>query len=84
MRWRTSAPSVTLLDAEADTSNEQAILEPGVGETPLWDTLVLSALFPADSNALLLLAALNRSIRNWTGATAASAPSRMRTGNGPA
>lgn len=50
---------MTLLDAEADTSNEQAvILEPGVGETPLWDTLVLSALFPADSNALLLLAAL--------------------------
>ncbi len=52
------ALAVTLLDAEADTSNEQAILEPGVGETPLWDTLVLSALFPADSNALLLLAAL--------------------------
>jgi ribosomal protein L11 methyltransferase len=38
--------------------NEQAILEPGVGETPLWDSLVLTALFPADSNALLLLAAL--------------------------
>ena len=53
------ALAVTLLDAEADTSNEQAILEPGVGETPLWDTLVLSALFPADSNALLLLVALH-------------------------
>ena len=52
------ALAVTLLDAEADTSNEQAILEPGVGETPLWDTLVLSALFPADSNGLALLAAL--------------------------
>ena len=52
------ALAVTMLDAEADTSNEQAILEPGVGETPLWDSLVLSALFPADTDGLLLLAAL--------------------------
>lgn len=52
------ALAVTLLDAEADTSNEHAILEPGVGETPMWDTLVLSALFPADTDGLLLLAAL--------------------------
>ncbi|UKE46884.1 50S ribosomal protein L11 methyltransferase [Xanthomonas cerealis] len=52
------ALAVTLLDAEADTSNEHAILEPGVGETPLWGTLVLSALFPAEQDALLLLAAL--------------------------
>lgn len=52
------ALAVTLLDADADTSNERAILEPGVGETPLWNDLVLSALFPADSNALALLAAL--------------------------
>ncbi len=42
------ALSVTLLDADADTSNEQAILEPGVGETPLWSLIVLSALFEAD------------------------------------
>ncbi|MDR6674175.1 50S ribosomal protein L11 methyltransferase [Xanthomonas sp. 1678] len=53
------ALAVTLLDAEADTSNERAILEPGVGETPLWGTLVLSALFPAEQDALLLLAALD-------------------------
>ncbi|WP_282246333.1 50S ribosomal protein L11 methyltransferase, partial [Stenotrophomonas sp. PS02300] len=52
------ALAVTLLDADADTSNERAILEPGVGETPLWNDLVLSALFPADTNALALLAAL--------------------------
>jgi len=52
------ALAVTLLDADADTSNEHAILEPGVGETPLWDTLTLSALFPHDADALLLLAAL--------------------------
>ena len=53
------ALAVTLLDAEADTSNERAILEPGVGETPLWGTLMLSALFPAEQDALLLLAALD-------------------------
>lgn len=52
------ALAVTMLDADADTSNERAILEPGVGETPLWNELVLTALFPADSNALALLAAL--------------------------
>ncbi len=42
------ALAVTLLDADADTSNEQAILEPGVGETPLWSLIMLSALFEAD------------------------------------
>lgn len=52
------ALSVTLLDADADTGNEQAILEPGVGQTPLWNALVLTALFPADTDALALLAAL--------------------------
>ena len=52
------ALAVTLLDADADTDEEQAILEPGVGETPLWDDVQLSALFPNDADALLLLAAL--------------------------
>ncbi|AMJ57886.1 ribosomal protein L11 methyltransferase [Stenotrophomonas terrae] len=52
------ALAVTMLDADADTSNERAILEPGVGETPLWNELTLTALFPADTNALALLAAL--------------------------
>lgn len=52
------ALSVTLLDADADTGNERAILEPGVGQTPLWKTLVLTALFDADADALTLLAAL--------------------------
>ena len=42
------ALAVTLLDADADTSNEQAILEPGVGETPIWSLIVLTALFEAD------------------------------------
>ncbi len=53
------ALAVTMLDADADTGNEQAILEPGVGETPLWHSVVLTALFDADTDALLLLAALD-------------------------
>src|SRR5690606_24055650 len=52
------ALAVTMLDANADTGNERAILEPGVGQTPLWDAITLTALFPHDTNALLLLAAL--------------------------
>lgn len=52
------ALAVTMLDADADTGNEHAILEPGVGETPLWQSIVLSALFPHDADALVLLAAL--------------------------
>lgn len=52
------ALAVTLLDADADTSNEHAILEPGVGEIPLWQSLELSALFPHDADALVVLAAL--------------------------
>ena len=52
------AVAVTLLDADADTGNEAAILEPGVGETPIWHSVALSALFPHDADGLLLLAAL--------------------------
>ena len=52
------ALAVTMLDADAGTSNEHAILEPGVGETPLWDDIALTALFAHDADALLLLAAL--------------------------
>src|SRR3546814_12049585 len=47
-----------MLDANADTDDEHAILEPGVGQTPLWDAIALNALFPHDADALLLLAAL--------------------------
>ena len=52
------ALAVTMVDADAQTPNEKAVLEPGVGETPLWNQIVLSALFPAEADALLLLAAL--------------------------
>jgi ribosomal protein L11 methyltransferase len=51
------AMSVSLLDA-ADAENERAILEPGVGETPLWPEIIISALFDADSNEDLLLQSL--------------------------
>jgi ribosomal protein L11 methyltransferase len=52
------ALSVTLLDADADTSNERSILEPGVGEQPLWQALELCALFPADADRDALLHAI--------------------------
>ena len=35
------ALSVTLADADAETPDEEAIFEPGVGETPLWQQMVL-------------------------------------------
>jgi ribosomal protein L11 methyltransferase len=52
------ALSVTLQDAHLDAADEQAIFEPGVGETPLWNELRLQALFDGDTDALALLAAL--------------------------
>ncbi len=52
------ALSVSLLDA-ADAENEHAILEPGVGETPLWADIILLALFEHDINQPLLLLALD-------------------------
>ncbi|WP_333682023.1 50S ribosomal protein L11 methyltransferase [Dyella sp.] len=39
--------SITLRDANAETADEQAIFEPGVGELPLWPTITLNALFDA-------------------------------------
>lgn len=52
------ALSVTLSDADVDTPDERAIFEPGVGETPLWQSLVLQALFAADTDRAGLLHAL--------------------------
>ena len=52
------ALAVTLQDAHPDAADEQAIFEPGVGEIPLWREMTLTALFDADTDALLLLAAL--------------------------
>ncbi|MFC3550318.1 50S ribosomal protein L11 methyltransferase [Lysobacter cavernae] len=55
------ALAVTLADAHADAPDEQAIFEPGVGETPLWHELTLTALFEADTPRELLLHALSAS-----------------------
>lgn len=52
------AISVSLLDA-ADVDNENAILEPGVGEIPLWADITLLALFTEDTHESLLLHALD-------------------------
>ncbi|MEO5596769.1 MAG: 50S ribosomal protein L11 methyltransferase [Lysobacteraceae bacterium] len=52
------ALSVTLMDADAATPDERAILEPGVGAMPLWQELTLTALFDADANRDALLHAL--------------------------
>ena len=51
------ALSVSLLDA-ADADNEKAILEPGVGELPLWPELTVLALFESGTDPDLLLHAL--------------------------
>ncbi len=52
------ALSITLRDAEAETPDEQAIFEPGVGELPLWPTITLSALFDEHADRRGLSAAL--------------------------
>ncbi len=52
------ALSVTFMDANAETPDERAILEPGVGAMPLWQALTLTALFDADANRDALLHAL--------------------------
>ena len=53
------ALSVTLADADAETPDEEAIFEPGVGETPLWQQMVLTALFEGDTDPEWLLSELN-------------------------
>lgn len=65
------ALSITLQDAQLNEPDEQAIFEPGVGETPLWQALNISALFEAQIDALALLAALKAldPELEWSGAT---------------
>ena len=52
------ALAITLQDANAETPDERAIFEPGVGETPLWNAMVLDALFDAAVDRSGLIAAL--------------------------
>ncbi|HET7268031.1 MAG TPA: 50S ribosomal protein L11 methyltransferase [Oleiagrimonas sp.] len=53
------ALSVTLADADADTPDERAIFEPGVGEVPLWSRTTIEALFEADTDREQLTTALH-------------------------
>jgi ribosomal protein L11 methyltransferase len=53
------ALSITLRDANADTPDERAIFEPGVGELPLWNEIVLLALFDSGVDRSGLMHALN-------------------------
>ena len=52
------AHSITLRDADADTPDERAIFEPGVGQTPVWNDIVVQALFAADTDRAGLVHAL--------------------------
>jgi ribosomal protein L11 methyltransferase len=52
------ALSITLQDANAETPDEQAIFEPGVGELPLWPTITLNALFDTSADRRGLAEAL--------------------------
>ncbi|HET9836478.1 MAG TPA: 50S ribosomal protein L11 methyltransferase [Rhodanobacteraceae bacterium] len=54
--------SVTLLDADAETPDERAIFEPGVGETPLWKALVLNALFEEEADRGAIVSALREAL----------------------
>ena len=53
------AVSVTLQDAA-----DQPILEPGVGETPLWDNCILKALFPSSVNTDVISTDLKVSLQS--------------------
>jgi ribosomal protein L11 methyltransferase len=52
------ALAITLQDANTETPDERAIFEPGVGETPLWNDIVLQALFAAETDRAGLVHAL--------------------------
>lgn len=56
------ALAVTLLDADAETPDERAIFEPGVGETPLWKALVLNALFESDADRAAVATTLREAL----------------------
>ena len=60
------ALAVTLSDADIDTPDERAIFEPGVGETPLWQSMVLQALFAADTDRAGLVHALTELVPELT------------------
>ncbi len=52
--------SITIQDAE-----DNPVLEPLPGETPLWDTLIITALFEEDANLKPLVSQLNTNKKLW-------------------
>lgn len=56
------ALSVTLADADAETPDERAIFEPGVGETPLWIRTTIQALFESDTDRRHLIQAIHTQV----------------------
>lgn len=58
------ALSITLQDADAETPDEQAIFEPGVGELPLWPLITLNALFDAGTDRRGLIETLGE-LLSW-------------------
>ena len=56
------AVSVTLTD-----NADQPLLEPGVGETPLWDAVRLSAMFNADTNSKAIIQLLEQQFTDTAG-----------------
>ncbi|HXH00632.1 MAG TPA: 50S ribosomal protein L11 methyltransferase [Xanthomonadaceae bacterium] len=70
------ALSVTLQDADAETLDERAIFEPGVGETPLWHDLMLTALFDGDTDPHELAQTLRQSYPtlDWSSAELRDVP----------
>lgn len=58
------ALSITLQDADAETPDEQAIFEPGVGELPLWPMITLNALFDAGTDRRGLIETLGE-LLSW-------------------
>ncbi len=62
--FASGALSITLLDAE-----DQPILEPAPGETPLWDRVVLVALYPGEPTAQALAREISTSLGHAVEAT---------------
>ncbi len=57
----TGALSVTLQDAK-----DQPLLEPGVGETPIWDQVVVTGLFESDINSQAILTEISEQLPHST------------------
>ena len=73
------ALAVTLLDADAETPNERAILEPGVGEMPIWGDVALSAPWGLAGRTVVAAA---RSAKYFASCSGRSRSFEIRRGSG--